>query len=218
MSDNSTGIDADPMNLSTPAVVAQMGFSIFLTIALFSLFIPVFFFYQAASVEKTVVKESLKDLVNEFSKEFQFMLTPNQSAQVGAVLSTMQMPDMSADDSEVASMNSKLKKKAWMVLGTGTLIIFACIAIIYAAMRYRVTSKGLNPSVALPNIPHLAFSVAVCFASVIGIEFLFLFVVARQFKPLDTNAVKFSFINTLIDIGNPSKKPAAVPSIAPSIT
>ena len=136
------------------------------------------------------------------------MLSTDQSAQVGAVLANVKLPDMTDADAKVLDTNNKLKKKAWMVLGTGGLAIVVCVAIIYAGMRYMVSKRGLSANDSLPNMPRLAFSVAVCFASVIGIEFLFLFVVAKQFNPLDSNAVKLAFIKTLINIGNPSKTEA----------
>ena len=198
----SSPIDSEVVGLTKGAGVAQMGFSIALTIALFSLFVPVFFFDQAAAVEKKVVKTSLEDLVAEFSNEFKFLLSPAQTSEVGKVLSGVVVPDMSTEDAQMSARNSQLKQKAWKVLGSGSAAIVCCIVLIYLIMFLRVKKAHGNMKAELPDMAHLAFSVAVGFASVIGIEFLFLFVVARQYKPLDSNAVKYSFVNTLLQIAN----------------
>jgi len=212
-----TGVDSylqfGQAGQSKSSFTAQVIFVTLITVILFVLFVAGFYFGVAAKVESDVVETSVTGFVEGIAQDLKVLLPPAQAAAVGDLLHTTKLPDMVAEDQAVKASNKKLLTKTMVILGGVTVVILVVIFATYFGLRATAVKKAAalgGVAVRGVNYPDLAHIFRICaftFLGVIAAEFLFLYGIAAQYKPLDPNKVKAAILQAVIRNINNLKSP-----------
>jgi len=189
------------LHMTKSTFVAQVVFITLITVILFSVFVALFYFVFAAKVEEQVVTQSATSFVSGIAADLKVFLSPDQADAVAAVLSATKLPDTGAADAAVKASNKKLLKMTAIVMGAVTVGILVVIFGTYFGLKAAVVKRmsgGATKGVHYPDLAHIFRISAFTFCGVIVAEFLFLYAIAAQFKPLDPNAVKKAIVESVI--------------------
>ena len=158
---------------------------IVLHILLVGCFVIIFFFVYATVVERNVVQDETKEIVEDLSREISVLLTDEQNNYVRVKINTIKYPDLSDVDQKVAVQNKALMWKSFYV---GCAIVIVCviaILLLWFIGGFSMSSLILHNSVALVSI---------------GLtDFVFLTFFARQYKPSDSSFVKKNILINVRD-------------------
>ena len=95
--------------------------NLLLSVLFISIFIAIFFFTYASRIEKQIVVNQTKDVVNYFTDSIQ-TLYPN-SPLISNFINDLKAPDMKKDDEKVASENKKLFDKSLLLICISSSIV-----------------------------------------------------------------------------------------------
>ena len=162
-------------------------------VALYSVFVGIFFFTYGAFIEHKVLENQIENIVDSITRDVLPFVPENiqeglsnqlDSAQK-SIKSKMNSPDN--PDITVAKNNQKVKKTAFEMLA-GIFIVGMGISVATASMYSGGSNKAL---VALlkKNALLLVF--------VIIVEFLFFTLVTKNYLSIDPNSVKQKIVQTL---------------------
>ena len=166
-----------------------------LMLAIYSVFVGVFFFSYGSYIEKTVVKNQIDVLINNFTEDFIFYANQSKNGadlinNIDKTIQNIVPPDLSKLDEEVYNKNSSLIKKATITLVI-TFIIFLILSIII--WYFGLTSlQKLNVSY-WSIIQRLLLIMFI----VMMVEFLFFTLVVGNYHPVDPNDIKKFMVKSL---------------------
>jgi len=201
--------------LTNSAFAMKVVFITLIITIFFAGFIAVFFFYIAAGVEKNVVKTSTLTFVKEIMDSLDTFLPKTEVAKLKAILAKTKMPDFAKQDAEVQAKNAALKKKTTIVLASAAAVVAVVLIVTYFSYKAFQDKKlkGLAVSgIDLPDMGQVFAVAATCFGGVAIAEIAFLFLIGKNYKPLDGNAVKKSVIDDIISKINTLPQPKKSPS------
>ena len=158
---------------------------IFVHLALICTFIIIFFFTYAAFIEKTVVQDETTDIVGQLSRQISILLTKEQNDSLRAYFKNMQAPDMSAADKDVKDSNNVLLKKSIVFLSVFVTSCCIIVLVLFYLTKFPIGALLLHNSIAL--------------LTVATVDFTFLTVFAKKFKPSDASYVKNRLLVILRD-------------------
>lgn len=158
---------------------------IFVHLALICTFIIIFFFTYASYIEKTVIQNETSDIVEQLSREISIILTTEQNNQLRTFFKNIQVPDMSASDKSVKDSNDVLLNESIIFLLFFVASCFIIVLILYLFTDFSIKNLLIHNLVAL-------FSVA-------AVDFTFLTVFAKHYKPSDSSYVKTRLLVILRD-------------------
>lgn len=149
---------------------------IILNISFISVFIGVFFFTYASKVEQDILKDQTNYIAKHIADDFKLFVS-NETKQ--GIKANIKSVNMDEEDKEVKEANSKLAKKALILLG-----VFFLMGLITAFTI--IKWKNIKTNIFLQAMVILLF-VAIT-------EFAFLNLVARNYRIADVNYVKKQFL------------------------
>lgn len=162
-------------------------------VALYSVFVGIFFFTYGAFIEHKVLENQIENIVDSLTRDvlpfvpdvIQEGLSNKLDSAQKSIKSKMNSPD--SPDITVAKNNQKVKKTAFEMLA-GIFIVGMGISVATASMYSGGSNKAL---VALlkKNALLLVF--------VIIVEFLFFTLVTKNYLSIDPNSVKKKIVQTL---------------------
>ena len=158
---------------------------IFVHLALICTFIIIFFFTYASYIEKTVIQNETSDIVEQISRQISIILTKEQNDELRTYFKNMQVPDMSAADKNVKDSNDLLLNKSIIFLSIFVASCFIIVLDLFLLTGFSIRSLLLHNLIAL-------FSVA-------AVDFTFLTVFAKNYKPSDSSYVKTRLLVVLRD-------------------
>ena len=180
--------------LTTSAFAMKVVLVTLITLVLFAVFVAVFYFTCAATVEREVVQTSVENVVVELTNGLKTALPPAQTAVLGQLVKDIQLPDMAAADAATKAANAKLMKQSLLIMGVSAAVIIIVVVVAQVAMKAVANHRAAGgKAVVGVNYPSLgeAFRIsAITFVGVVAVEFGFLYGVAKNYKPLDVNVVK----------------------------
>jgi hypothetical protein len=161
---------------------------IVLNVTIVCTFIGVFFFTYAAKIEKDIVKDQSEYIASSMATDIRVFLPPSVKEDITKNLT---VPDMTDEDDSVKKSNTKLMKKAMLVLG----ILF----IVGITFTFILTKIGKLDMKILINAIIILLFVAIT-------EFVFLNVITRNYNVADPNFVKYSLLKSVKKTFPPIKK------------
>jgi hypothetical protein len=160
-------------------------------VALYSVFVGIFFFTYGAFIEHKVLENQIENIVDSLTRDvlpfvFDDDIKTNLNAQLDSAQKSIKST-MSGSDSKAEKNNQKVKKTAFEMLA-GIFIVGMGISVATASMYSGGSNKAL---VALlkKNALLLVF--------VIIVEFLFFTLVTKNYLSIDPNSVKQKIVQTL---------------------
>ena len=181
--------------------------NLLLHVALFSLFVCVFFFTVVHVVEKRTVYLNIRRVLYELLMEVETAQNNsiNTAGMLTTVLNMSQTPQIKQQDEEVQRKNNQLRAKAFRVFGTILVAGAAVSALLwggmYAYARHRFRAGGLaEPPRAGCHYPHMGHILrhnAVILFFVLITEVFFLYGMTMHYNSLSDSYVKDQFINAL---------------------
>ena len=158
---------------------------IIIHVALVATFIIIFFFTYASMVEKKIISNETREIVQVFASKASSLLSDEQNEYVRSLLKKIEPPDMSSPDADVKQSNSNLMRKT-----------FWCLAIVLAASAVVVSVLHRAGSF---SIGKLFWSNILALVVIAVVYFCFLTLFAKNYKPSDYSLVENSFFKTLDD-------------------
>ena len=131
---------------------------------------------------------------------WQTLVVPVQGDEVPK----LKLPEMVAEDAEVRASNAKLVKKTIIIMAVLTAVSLVIILGTFFGMRAvamkKMAAMGGTAVVGqdYPDLVHIFRISAFTFLGVIAAEFLFLYGIAAQYKPLDPNDVKKAILQATV--------------------
>ena len=189
---DSENVQFSKEQLTTSAFAMKVVLVTLITLVLFAVFVAVFYFTCAATVEREVVQSSVENVVVELTNGLKTALPPAQTAVLSQLVKDIQLPDMAAADAATKAANEKLMKQALLIMGVSAVVIIIVVIVAQVGMKAAATHRNRNAKVGV-DFPSLneAFRIsAITFVGVVAVEFGFLYGVAKNYKPLDVNVVK----------------------------
>lgn len=149
-----------------------------------SIFICVFFFTYAASIEKKIVVSQTRELVDDLTQGANVFW--RHTTTLEDFVNRFDEKSSTAADDRVRQQNKALLKEAALVIGVGASILL--IVALWLIRVYELDWKNL----VWTNVQILLIVAAV--------EFFFLTFIAQNFKSFDPNYVKGVIVNKLKEI------------------
>ena len=146
-------------------------------------FISAFFFVYVSNIEQKVVTSQVDRVIGGLTDDMKLVLNEDQKNAVSGMFKNLQPPDMSKDDEDAAVNNSRLLKKAAIILG----IVVGMGILIVLILSYLFQFSFLE--LLKENIVTLLIAAAT--------EFFFISFFARQYRSLDGNLVKYNVVQAL---------------------
>jgi hypothetical protein len=154
--------------------------NVFINVGLISVFLGIFFFTYAATVEAEIVKMNVKVVTNDLMELIAPALSDDVKQQF---LNNLTVPDMKNEDEHVAKSNNKLMSESF-----AQLIIILDIALTIAFLISTYYKHHFFKTVGF-NLIILIF---------IGLtEFVFINFVARKYISADTNFARYTILTNL---------------------
>ena len=173
-------------------------------VALFSLFVCIFFFTVVHEVEQRTVYLNIQRVMNEIMDEVETL--SNQPVDLSgfatSITAMAATPEMKEADDNVKAGNAALRDKAFRLFGTILAAGLAFSGLLWGVMyAYARGKKGSNIKAGCdyPHMGHILKHNAVILLFVLLTELFFLYGVTLHFNSLDDNFVKHLFIQKLLD-------------------
>lgn len=189
-------------HMTRSASVAKIIFITIITVILFTLFVAVFYFVFTAKVEKRVVQSSINKTVQSMFDDLNIVLTTKQMDQLSQLVSSLTLPDLKKEDQEARAHNTSLMKKSFLYLGIGSVALLVVLFVYYFVMRHKahkIYGAEAARGVHYPAMGTVVFVSAMGFVGVVIAEFVFLYLIAARYQPLDSYTVRRNIIEALID-------------------
>ena len=155
------------------------------------LFLTIFFFTVARKVETQIVEEQVKLLVDNLSMYIIPLLSKEDKETLLQKLKTIPLDTFKSADKQVADSNNNIIKKA--IIGTGIIVGISLVLIIglwlYGSKFNTVPWGNGIMGLTKDNIIILFF--------IAGIEFLFLYTIAKNYFSVDPNSIKLKILETI---------------------
>jgi len=163
---------------------------ILINVTLMGVFLTVFFFTYVKNVEKQLVENQIKYLINDLFNDLKIALPPgsNYMQNISKNAPTMTSSKKTPEDIAVDNSNKKIFESTISLLVK--IVALVTIAIVGLFWWKSGTSESFNPLCLL-----LKGLVILCFIAVT--EFVFLNLVAKNYKSLDPNYVKYMILDEL---------------------
>ena len=164
---------------------------ILIMVAFYTIFASVFFFTYGAYIEKLVVKNNSKllvdglvDDISSFGKEYDktYMESIKKSLQ------KIKMADMTQADEKVTKNNRKIMKKTALVIGIGS-VVLSIFAIIFWKFISKRTWKDFNT--------HIIFKSLLLLLIVAIAETLYFTSISKNYRAVDPNVAKKALIDSI---------------------
>lgn len=101
-----------------------------LSMALYLLFLPMFFFQVVGPVEDATVKRQMKHVTQDFMADMRSPLT-GCGSNFATHVQSMQPPDMQEQDAEVVADRAVAKRRIWALWGTAAMIMMTLAIAVY---------------------------------------------------------------------------------------
>lgn len=194
--------------------------NLILHVAIFALFVCLFFFTVVHSVEKLTIYDNLKQAVSSIMNDIEITLDKPLDLSFEVQLS----PALKKSDQETEAIISHLTGKAFHVFGMLMAVGLLISGVLYFAMkayakkRYvgrecngaMLTTQGLKPGIHYPNLKHIMHHNLVVLGFVFITECFFLFGITLHYRSLDPNAIRKQFIGTLMDLAGVSLEESGI--------
>lgn len=159
------------------------GFSnLLLGVTLFSIFLIVFYFTYTAQIEGEIVKEQVKTTIDELA--FNIKNSGIDMSQAKQFVNNISTPDMSEADKDVEKKNKELLTMCIWIMGIFAMITFGIIILIKFFFSFSL-------------IPIILINLLLV-GAVAGIEILFLNVIVKNYRSLDSNFVKKTIVDEIL--------------------
>lgn len=166
--------------------------SMLLNIVFAASFISIFFFTVGSNIEHDIVNIQVDNIVKDLTSGATVVLPANTLNSISQSIAALPPPDLKALDAQVAQSNNVLFTQTWI-----TILIFFVLSIFYMIFRYKVSWPEKNKDVSLRHI----IGDNIVLIIFIGLtEFIFLYVIAKQYKSGDPNRVKLTILDSLQNI------------------
>jgi flagellar basal body-associated protein FliL len=204
-------LEFNPANMTRGAFAAKIIFVTIITVILFTMFVAVFYFVFTARAEKRVVQKSVEKTVEDIFQDLRVLLSKDQLKTLASIIDQIPLPDLKKEDAEARSHNTNLMKKSFFYLGIGAVVLLAVLVIYYFVMRGMARHK-LGPEVATRGVHYPAmgtvfFVSGMGFVGVVIAEFVFLYLIAARFQPLDSYQVRRDIVQAIINYAYCSDRP-----------
>ena len=211
-------------HMTKAAFTAKIIFITIITVILFTMFVAMFFFIFTAKVEKRVVQKSIQSTVESIFKELNVFLTTSQLTTLTSLVQSLDVPDMAKADREAKQHNDALMKKSFFYLGIGAAALLVVLLVYYFVLRHHAI-KTFGPAatrgVHYPAMATVCFVAGMGFVGVVVAEFVFLYLIAARYQPLDSYKVRRDILSSIITAayckGGPPCPPAT-PACQANIT
>jgi ABC-type transport system involved in cytochrome bd biosynthesis fused ATPase/permease subunit len=158
----------------------HMIISIITNVGLIMLFLGIFFFSYASTVEQEIVTINTNIITTDIISIISPILTDNAKSNI---ISKLEYPDMKEEDDKVVEINSQLVNTAYTYL----ISIFIGTLVLGYIMSYY--SKNSFYEIMVLNIIILVFIALT--------EFTFLTLIPKSYISADTNYIKFNFLTKI---------------------
>ena len=167
---------------------------ILVMVALYTVFVSIFFFTYGAYVEKSVVQNNAKLLVEGLVGDISFfgkeIIPKNDMTALETLLKKIQLPDTTGMDTKVAQQNKEITKQTAIVVGVGAIIAIV-IAIIFWWLIVKKTWKDFGINIIVKSL--LLLFIVGC------TEFFYFTVISKNYRSLDPNVAKKAIIQSIQD-------------------
>jgi hypothetical protein len=166
---------------------------ILVMVALYTVFVSIFFFTYGAYVEKSVVQNNAKLLVEGLVDDISFFgkkIMPSDMAALEKLLKNLKLPDTTEMDNQVTQQNKEITKQTAMVVGVGAIIAIV-IAIIFWWLIVKKTWKYFGINIMVKSL--LLLFIVGC------TEFFYFTVISKNYRSLDPNVAKKAIIQSIQD-------------------
>lgn len=176
--------------------------TMFFVLAMYLVFLPLFFFHVVAPVEGSTVRRQLRRVTKDVMFEVKTPMT-DCGAGFAAALNSVQLPNMEAEDASVAEGNTVARARVWeyWLVGAGVCLVLAVLlwGLDWRARRNHMVARNLSPTWrdAAAQAGIVMSSAALLMMAVILGEFLFVGVLPMHVDPLDSNTVKAQVIQSM---------------------
>ena len=157
-------------------------------VTIFSIFLGIFYFTYASNIENDILKIQIKKLVDSFTNDLNKLNIRDVNSKIYNIIDNFNVPDMSEEDKKVKDNNNALMFKSAKLFG-----IFALFSIFFITAMFFIYKIDLK-NILITNCIILIF-VAIT-------EIFFLNMVAKRYNSLDTNSIKKTIVENIIDLGN----------------
>ena len=166
--------------ISNNILDSHMIINIIMNVGLISIFIAIFFFTYASTVEQDIVKEQTIIVINDLMQLANPFLSNEVKKQI---YDNIRAPDLSKEDEEVLHANSKLKMTAY----TNLAVVFVIALILCLVLAHFYKHDLLN-----------MLKLNLILVVLVGItEFTFLHFVPHKFISADTNWVRGKILSSI---------------------
>jgi len=154
--------------------------NVILSITFIAVFISIFFFTYGTKIEKDVVQDQVKFVVEELTTDLKVWMPSSVISEIKTSIDKIQPPDTSAEDQKVKDNNDALIKKSIPIVG-GILFVGMAISIVLSRV-YKFSFTSLF-------IQNIIILIAVAIT-----EFCFLTFIGKNYRSLEivNNLRKFS--------------------------
>ena len=158
--------------------------NIILSVVLISSFIIIFFFTYASFVEKNIVKNRCKTIVEDLTGTVKHIIPPEYLKYIQDNISNIKPPDLIEEDKDVNENNNLLMKKSIKIL-----LVILCIGFSTVFILHRIYKFPLK-QLLITNLITLLF--------VALTEFSFLTFFAQNYITIDSNFIKYKIIDVIV--------------------
>lgn len=154
------------------------------------------FFSVGKIVETSIVKTGVSEVVDGYLTTLPLITTTDQRRELRGMLGATARPDMRAADAQVADSNSSLLKLAGISLGS-CLVITLFISWWLSKGRIAFWNSKSAPRWTPFSMKDLLIEMIFIIISVAITELVFMFVIAKNNKPIDPNYIKLVMVKAL---------------------
>lgn len=158
--------------------------NIMLHILLMAIFIMVYFFTYGVYLEQEIAKKQVNDITSDFIRDIK-TVTPTLAPILQTHFSNIIYPNLSEEDKLAAQRNKTLRNRAVIFISGFALVLF--MVIVYLVTTYNI------------NITDIIITNIISFVVVALTYFVFATYIVANYKSVDTNFIKKSFVQTLVD-------------------
>ena len=145
------------------------------------------YFVFTTRLEERIIQNQSEKIIHDLTKDIKLMLPSESREKLREIIDkNLTYPDLSKEDEEVRENNRKLMRKTIQVLSILSVLVLACVVIIYYVSPFDVV-KVLKENLVLLTFVAL-------------VEVVFLLVIVKNFISVDANFVKFTILNSLAKV------------------
>jgi hypothetical protein len=158
--------------------------NIILSIALFAIFVFIFFFTYATYIEKKTIKDQVQLALNDLGNEVSIYFTDLDNSMVkDYVRKYLIVPDMKEQDNEVEISNKKIINKGLLIL-----VIFVLVDLVILFILWKMYPFSFK---------ELLFENMLLLFFIALTEILFLTFIASKYRSIDTNQIKKQILTSI---------------------